>query len=280
MSAFVGSVRELLVDIAGTTAHGPLTLPDGLPDEVRAIVSATVPALLDYQDAAYARLYLDRLKRFVGRRDVYAALFADIARLMADRMMYEDPIRIAQLTLRAGAAGTRVCKFRLDELISALPEAAARPLLDVLQRIGWSHRRLNRRFNASSAWGVRRLQAEAWLRRWRMLTVRYAAERLWVARWLHMIDRALAKQPAAAAAVVDTATMMQGYGDPYRHGLADWHLIIDQLVKPTFDGTLTLPDLAAAIARARAAATPDRRQAALKRAIAQIRASTVSPDAY
>lgn len=277
--AFGGSIRALLVDIAGASPAGPLTLPDGLPGDVRAIATEAVPALLDYQDVAYARLYLDRLKRFVGRRDVDVALFAEIARLMADRMMYEDPIRIAQLTLRDGGAGKRVCKFRLDELISALPEAAAGPLLDVLQRIGWSHRRLNHRFNATSALGMRRLRIEAWLRRWRMLTVRYAAERLWVARWLHMVDRALAKQPAAAAAIVESATMVQGYGDTYRHGLADWHLIIDQLAKPTFDGALALPDLAAAIARARAAATPDRRQAALKRTIAQIRAACISPAA-
>ena len=48
--------------------------------------------------------------------------------------------------------------------------------------------------------------------------------------------------------------------------------IIDGLVKPTFDGVLPLPDLAGAIAEARAAIMPDPRQAALKRKIAEIRA--------
>jgi hypothetical protein len=66
--------------------------------------------------------------------------------------------------------------------------------------------------------------------------------------------------------------MMSGYGAPYRHGLADWHAIIDGLAKPTFDGVLPLADLAGAVAEARAAATPDSRQVALKRAIAEIRA--------
>jgi hypothetical protein len=66
--------------------------------------------------------------------------------------------------------------------------------------------------------------------------------------------------------------MVQGYGDAYRQGLADWHAIIDGLAKPTFDGALALPDLAGAIAEARAAVRPDPRQAALKRAIAEIRA--------
>ena len=66
--------------------------------------------------------------------------------------------------------------------------------------------------------------------------------------------------------------MIQGYGDPYRQGMADWHAIVDGLVKPTFDGVLALPDLAGAITEARAAALPDPRQAALKRKIAEIRA--------
>jgi hypothetical protein len=102
--------------------------------------------------------------------------------------------------------------------------------------------------------------------------VRYSEERVWVERWLHMIARCLDKQPQAVSAVVETATMIQGYGDPYRQGLADWRLIIDGLAKPTFDGKLPLADLAGAIAEARAACMPDPRQVALKRVIAQIRA--------
>jgi hypothetical protein len=87
-----------------------------------------------------------------------------------------------------------------------------------------------------------------------------------------MIDRSLTKQPQAAPTIVQTANMIQGYGSVYRHGLADWHAIIDGLVKPTFDGVLPLSNLAGAIAEARAAATPDPRQVALKRKIAEIRA--------
>jgi hypothetical protein len=87
-----------------------------------------------------------------------------------------------------------------------------------------------------------------------------------------MIDRSLTKQPEAAPAIVQTATMIEGYGDIYRQGLADWNAIIDGLAKPTFDGVLALPDLAGAVTEARAAALPDPRQTALKRKIAEIRA--------
>ena len=113
---------------------------------------------------------------------------------------------------------------------------------------------------------------EAPLRRWRLFSVRYAKERVWVERWLHMIDRGLTKQPQAVCEIIQTATMIEGYGVAYRQGLADWHAIIDGLAKPTFDGVLPLSDLAGAIAEARAAAMPDPRQVALKRKIAEIRA--------
>ena len=124
-------------------------------------------------------------------------------------------------------------KFRFDELVGALPAMVAEPVLDVLERLRWTHRPVAVRFSVESRWGIRRLKIEAALRRWRLFSVRYASERAWVERWLHMIDRSLTKQPAATFEIVQTATMIQGYGDAYRQGLADWHAIIDGLVKPS-----------------------------------------------
>jgi hypothetical protein len=228
------------------------------------------------------------VRRFVGRRGVDEAMLREIARLMARRMSYEDPIRIAQLKLaewEAACGNSRrlpedmIGKFRLDELIGALPAAVAEPVLDALEWVGWTHMPVSIRFSARSRWGVRRLKIEAGLRRWRLFSVRYARERAWVERWLHMIGRSLEKQPAAAPAMVQTATMISGYGAPYRHGLADWHTVIDGLAKPTFDGVLPLADLAGAVADARAAAAPDSRQVALKRAVGEIRARALATDA-
>lgn len=274
----LSSLRYLFADFIGEADDTPPYLPQDLPESVVPPASAAVQLLLDYQGPSYARLYVDRLRRFVGRRDVSDAMLGEIARLMAARMSYEDGIWIAQLKLAEANAGgpappaDDVRKFRLDELVGALPAAVAQPVLDVLERLGWVRATVSIRFSARSRWGVRRLKIEAGLRRWRLFSVRYARERVWVERWLHMIDRSLTKQPAAALAVVQTATMITGYGGAYRQGTADWHAIIDGLAKPTFDGTLVLPDLAGAIAEARAAAMPDPRQAALKRKIAEIRA--------
>jgi hypothetical protein len=270
------SIRYLLADFIGDDDTAPPFLPDGLPDAVVPVASESIERLIEYQGTGYATLYVDRLKRFVGRRGVDDALLVDIARLMAERMCYEDPIRIAQAKLAGfdhGAMPTasELKKFRWDELVEALPAAVADPVLGVLDWMGWRHRPVSIRFSTASRFGIRRLKLESGLRRWRLFSVRYAMERAWVERWLHMIDRALNKQPGAAGEMARTATMIRGYGDIYRQGVADWHLIVDGLAKPTFDGALKLPDLAGAIREARAAAMPDPRQAALKRKIEEIR---------
>jgi hypothetical protein len=276
-------LRYLLADFIGDDEDTPPFLPEGLLDGTAPIVSEAIHRLIDYQGTGYANLYVHRLRRFIGRRDVDDGMFAEIARLMVMRMCYEDPIRIAQLKLAEiennpghPRSADDVRKFRLDEVVGALPAIVAEPLLDVLERLGWVHKPVSMRFSTATRWGIRRLKIEAALRRWRLFSVRYAGERLWVERWLHMIDRSLTKQPRAVSAIVQTATMVQGYGDAYRQGLADWHAIIDGLVKPTFDGVLPLADLAGAVAEARAAATPDPRQAALKRVIAEIRARALA----
>jgi len=283
VASFLSSLRYLLADIIGEDDSAPPFLPNGLPEEATGIVSDAIHLLIDYQSASYAQLYVDRLRRFIGRQDLDTALFCDIARLMAVRMSYEDPIRIAQLKLaeldggeRARASSPDIRKFRLDELIDSLPATVADPVLDVLGMAGWQHRRVSIPFSTASRLSIRRLKIEAGLRRWRQFSTRFEQERIWVERWLHMVSRSLVKRPDAAAAVAETATMIQGYGDVYRQGLAYWHAVIDGLAKPTFDGALPLADLAGAIAEARAAVMPDPRQVSLRRTIAQIRARALA----
>jgi hypothetical protein len=283
----LSSLKYLFADFLDEEDTTPPFLPLGLPAGAEQVVSDGIHLQMDYQGASYAKLYVERLQRFIGRQGtdrqaIDGTIFCDIARLMAQRMAYEDAIRIAQVKLAEYNASdgrirsTEIHRFRFDELVDALPEIAADPVLIVLGKLGWEHRRVAIPFSTVNRWGLGRLKIEAWLRRWRLFSIRYGQERAWVERWLHMIARALVKQPQAVAAVVETATMIAGFGDPYRRGLADWHAIIDGLAKPTFDGDLPLTDLASAITEARAAILPDPRQVALKRAIAEIRARALA----
>ena len=277
VTGVVPAIRSIFADVLGDDDTPMPVLPAGLPDKVRPVAAEGVNRLIDYQGPGYAQLYIARLKRFIGRRNVDDAVFADLARLMAVRMAYHDAIGMAQLKLAEAEKGPGVPpddvrKLRLDEVVSSLPETVADYVLWALEYLGWLHLPVTMRFSAAGRFSLRRLRIEASLKRWRLSSIRYANERAWVERWLHMIDRSLVKQPAAVAAVVATAELVQGYGDGYIQSLRDWNLIIDNLVKPTFDGVLSCPDLAGAIAEARAAVRPDPGQAALKQTIAAIRA--------
>jgi len=162
----VSSLRFLFADLIGDEDDTPPFLPEGLPEAVTDVASDAIQLLIEYQSTSYAQLYADRLKRFVGQRGVDDAMLAEIARLMAIRMSYEDPIRIAQLKLaefNAGAGGNYnpvvdIKKFRIDELVTALPAIIAEYLIDAIDWIGWSHWRVSIRFSAASRLVVRRLK--------------------------------------------------------------------------------------------------------------------------
>lgn len=255
MTGIAASLRFLLSDLTGADDCAPPAVPNDIPAALQPVVAEAIARLIAYQGPSYAQLYLQRLHRFSRRRDVDAALLGAIARLMVQRMCYDDPIHIAQrhlLGARDGVVAEERHHFLLDELVGALPGKIGRPLLLCFERTGWMRLLIAMRFCADGRVGRQRLRLQAGLRRWRLFSVRYGIERAWVERWLHMIDRSLTRQPVAAMSVAETATMIQGSGEAYRRGLADWHVLIDRLVKPVLDGGLALPDLAAAVAEVRA----------------------------
>ncbi len=236
-----------------------------LPAEVVPIVSEAVHSLIDYQDPDYALAYLDRIERYVGPVGITVPNLPELAQLLSDRMHFEDPIRIAQLKLLdVGGADAepherfadRVERFRWDEVIPMLPPKAAAPALDVFRRLRLARltrRSITLRFSAKSRFSLRKLKWLAALRITRPFSERFKKERVWVERWLHMVDRSLIKQPEATVAIIRTATLIKGHGDTYQNGLAEWNAIIDRLVKPTCDGDLPLRTLGAAIGIAREA---------------------------
>ena len=143
-------------------------------------------------------------------------------------MAYEDPIRIAKLKLaeldQASGSPARpavdIRKFGLEELIGALPTVCPN-----ICSMHWI-RQAQRTSGSPSAQhgkpvGVHRLRVEAGSQQWRLFSIRYAKERVLVEHWLHMIHRGLAQQPTAAPTIVQTATMIEGYGDVYSQGLED-----------------------------------------------------------
>jgi len=255
-----------------------------LPADVVPIVTDAVHSLIDYQDPDYALLYLDRIERFIGP-SVNAPLpnLAELATLLSDRMHFEDPISIAQSELsKAGGPKAepratsidRIEKFRWDEVIPMLPPKAAAPALDAFQQLRLARlarRSMRLRFSSRTGFKLKRLKWLAAARITRPFSERFKLERIWVERWLHMVDRSLVKHPEAAAEIVRTANLIHGHGDVYQNGLSQWTVIMDGLVKPTCDGALPLKGLGGAIQEARQAAVGEQWQAGLLAAIEQLR---------
>ena len=96
------------------------------PAEAQAIVTEGVKRLVDYQNPAYAKMYLDRLSEILtidrergGERNGWA-LTVETGRYLALMMSYEDIIRVADLKSRR----SRMERVRADVLASRTNQSA------------------------------------------------------------------------------------------------------------------------------------------------------------
>lgn len=241
-------------------------LSERLPANVIPIATTAVESLIEYQDPDYALLYLDRLARYVGPGGISSPLLENLASLLLARMQFEDAINIArQKIVEIGGMNSqpnpssidRIELFRWDEIIAMLPPAAADPAMMIFARLRLaklSQRLVRLHFSATTRFRLLRLKGMAALRITRPFSQRFKTERSWVERWLHMVDRSVAKHPEAVADVIKTAELIKEHGDTYQDGIAKWNVIVDELVKPTCDGALPLRQLSDAIKEAHLAA--------------------------
>jgi hypothetical protein len=204
-----------------------------------------------YQDPDYALLYLKRVGRYAGPGKGPCAYLDALASRMEMRMRYADPPGVAQATLVDGgedaAPASRRASFCLCDLAGMLPPSAADPVLDVMSYLRLSRGGVVLKFSSRAGWRRRWTEMWALLRYARKYSRRANIENAWVERWLHMIDRVGAVQPETVAEMVRSADVVRGSGADYHRDLANWHLIVDHLVKPVCDGTVTPLDLAAAL---------------------------------
>lgn len=272
-------VRALVNWLLGEDDHHVPPLPQNLSGELAQALERHVRMLVEFQNTDYALLYLDRLGRFHERPGVSVALFREIADLLAVRMSYNDPIRVAQIVLgRAPLAypGTstidpphNLYRPEFEEFVGMFPRDQAETIAWALGSLRMLRGRM--RIRLDRAIGRLRLKLFLWFRRVRPTSLRNARESSSIERWLHMIDRALTKHPSAVSEVVQSVSIVSGYGAGHRLALANWNLIINSLAKPVFDGELVLANLSQDLSRARSAAVADATGEELRRTIADIR---------
>ena len=265
------------------SAQAAPALP-GLTDDERAIVEEGVKRLTDYQDAAYAQLYLARLERVrAAAGETTGDLLRETARYLALWMAYEDVIRVAQLKSRPERlAGIRAeigakpdepvhvrefFKPGLAELAAILPPRLGAALS------GWAERRgivdrlhLPLRLRSTTVTGHLLLRLLAAMKPWRRRSHRFAEEQQRIERWLEAVMRAAAFDTALAFEIAQCGRLVKGYGDTHKRGLGNFTAIMTALVEPA----LARRDrsAAAAVKRARDAALADPDGNALLRALA------------
>lgn len=210
--------------------------------------------LVDYQDVAYAGLYLDRVQQVCalpcgGDAQAAARLASLTARHLALWMSYEDTIRVADLKTRAArfervrrdaqAGEAQVLAIheymhpRLQEIAETLPWGLGRWLLAT----GWARRLVESRtqqgrvVRTSSLSGFVTLYALARLRRWRRSTLRYEQENARIEAWLKDIASAAAHNPALALEVVQCQRLVKGYSDTHARGLHNYATVMNAVNK-------------------------------------------------
>ncbi|MDP6707441.1 MAG: indolepyruvate oxidoreductase subunit beta family protein [Alphaproteobacteria bacterium] len=289
-------VSEPATEAAERLARLPALKP--LIDRLEALLpagSSEVPLaglikVVDFQDLAYGRLYLDRLERLLaapgkGGKAATTNFVATSARGLANWMAYDDVVRVADLRTRAerfarvrrevgaktGEPVQIVDYFKpgLEEFCAVLPAALAGPLLAWAERTG----RLNRwhiglHVRTSSLPGFLMLRLLAGLRRFRRFGHRYRAEQPAIEAWLGTLIEAKAESVALAAEIADCTRLIRGYGETHHRGRGNFDRILDGVARPGLAGGAKPRGLAAAVRQAREAALADPEGRALDEAIA------------
>ena len=243
------------------------------PIEVHAIAREGVSRSVDFQNVAYARLYLERLQRFARAPGADSAFLAELARHLAIRMTSEDVVRVAQLKLRE----TRLAMVRAEarakpgdivriieflkpgphEILSILPAPLARSLLAIVRKLGLERAAIPMRVHTTGLFGFLQLRALSSLRGLRPMSLRAAEEKAWIEAWLDLIDKALRVDREAAREIVETAQLVRGYGETWERGHANWRKIADEIIRPMLASAKPPSHFADAVLQARLAAVAD-----------------------
>jgi indolepyruvate ferredoxin oxidoreductase beta subunit len=287
---------------AGTRGSSDYTL-GVVPAALRTRIESRFPAALhellgmaaarlsDYQDDAYASLFLDRLERVApldlssaqAAQPAQAALTAATARSLALWMSFEDVMRVAQVKTRRGRAMRirrevqaqptdlvevrEFVKPRVEEICGTLPAGLGRRLLaSARARRILARFTAGRRISTTSISGFALLRGIAALRRFRRGSLRYQIENQRIEAWLKQIAEIALQNQALAVELAECQTLVKGYGDTHERGWSSFSQLSS--LAPSLVGEA---EGAAHLRALREAALADDSGAQLERAIASLR---------
>jgi indolepyruvate ferredoxin oxidoreductase beta subunit len=280
----------------GKRRHGAARSIPALEAEANAIMPASATEMVveglrrtaAYQDAAYAGLYLDRLKAICeadDHADAGGRLIRESARQLAVRMTFEDVIRVAEakiaperfdrirqeLGLKDGEP-FRIVDFLkpgLEEICQVLPTRLAQRILARAERRGWRPH-WGMEIESTALTGYLRFWALAKLKRFRPRGHRFAQEQAAIEAWLALIVEAARLSADVAIEVAECARLIKGYGDTWLRGSANYRTIEAEVIRPALAGRIARGQAADAIASARTAALLDPEGDGLAKCLAEI----------
>jgi indolepyruvate ferredoxin oxidoreductase, beta subunit len=245
-SVIRGSGKGVNASLAGF--HAARLLPHDVPvaklDPAMAqIVRLGKERCRDYQDEAYAQLYLQRVSHANQGKT-----WSEAARHLALWMCYEDVIRVADLkTRRARFARVRAeakanpndvvritehFKPGVEEVASILPLSLGRKLLAWAAKNSKEQWYVGLHIRSTSLWGYLLLQFLARLRPWRRSSMRFAQEDHAITAWWAAMQQLAPRNAAFGLALAGLPQVLKGYGDTLKKGRANYERIWNECVAP------------------------------------------------
>jgi indolepyruvate ferredoxin oxidoreductase, beta subunit len=263
------------------------------PAALRDLLGMGAARLSDYQDGAYAALFLDRLAPVLALEpaagSTEAKLTAATARALALWMSFEDVMRVAQVKTRPGRAErirrevradpedlVQVREFvkpRVEEICGTLPAGLGRRLMaSPRAQRALARFTAGRRISTSTISGFALLRSIAALRRLRRGTLRFQVENQRIEAWLGQIAQIAPRDYDLAVELAECQTLVKGYGDTHERGWESFSRI--SALAPQFAG---LAQGAARLRTLREAALADDTGSQLERVISQLPAGAGAP---
>lgn len=243
-----------------------------LPEAVQSLALEGVRRTIDYQDPAYAALYLSRLERIAAldqRSGGGRALTAAVARGLALWMTFEDTIRVADLKTRAARFSrvraeiraapeqlfgiTEFMKPRVAEIAGTLPATTGAWVLASPRVSSWLGRMTGgKRIRTNTVAGFLLLHILGGLKRWRRGTLRFIEENARIEDWLRRVERLAPAHYDLAVELARAQRLIKGYGDTYERGWKSFTALLSRL-----ETLAARADGAAVLARLHEAALAD-----------------------
>ncbi|MBU4528741.1 MAG: indolepyruvate oxidoreductase subunit beta family protein [Hoeflea sp.] len=259
-AAAVGTVetpRSVRIKTSPGAPSGPKNLVDqwnalearatSLPAPVRDMARSGLRAVVDFQDLAYGRDYLERIDTVLAEDDPAKGyeLTLEAAKYIAKAMAYDDVFRVADLKTRgsrfarvrseiapAKGAQMKLTEFmhpRAEEIVGMMPSRLGRRLSASERAMRVIDRLVNkgRRLRTDRLLPFAQLYVLGGLRKYRRGTLRHAIETEHLENWL---AQALSYRRIDYALGVETLRnrrLVKGYSDTHARGLSKFDRVMD-----------------------------------------------------